>query len=531
VNETISRYWTKGKQYWSNLSRTYKIMFVSVVAFTIAAIALVVYNFSRTEYALAYTDLSPADVAAIKNYLEGRGIPYEIGSDGTSIGVPAKMVADIKVDVAAQNLIQDGSQGFGLFRDNLSSWGMTDNEFNVLSVDARAGEIQKLIQSIDGVAKARVLLTIPEESVFINSDEPEQSLASVTVTFKPGVRPTQQMIDSIYNLVKTGVPNLPFENITVIDQNGVFLSSSDANGAGGVSSTLLEQQLQVKKMVEADIQKTLLSFLGRLYGPDKVAVSVVATLNFDQKNAHVKTYTPVNEAEQTGIVRSRTTSESTFESEGAVEGGVAGTGDTDIPTYPGIAGATGPTSSEQFSETVNYEINEVTETIVSSPYVVQDLAIFAGIEPPNPDDPSSLSQNTVEEIKRMIGSIVSTSLANSGQTLTPEQVDERVSVIAQSFHSGAAAEPASTPSWYYGLLGAAAAALLAGGGFALYRRRKMREAALREEEMQSLQAAEYPELDIDQMNNEHQVRKQLEGLARRKPDEFVNLLRTWLAEE
>lgn len=530
MNETLSRYWTRGKQYWSQLSRTHKIMFISVVAFTIAAIALVVYNFSRTEYALAYKDLSPADIAAVKNYLDGRGIPYEIGPDGTSIGVPAKMVADIKVDVAAQNLIQDGSQGFGLFRDNLSSWGMTDNEFSVLSVDARAGEIQKLIQSIDGVAKARVLLTIPEESVFINSDEPEQSLASVTVTFKPGVRPSQEVIDSIYHLVKTGVPNLPYENITVVDQNGMFLSTTHVNGTG-VSSTLLEQQMQVKKMVETDIQRTLISFLGRLYGPEKVAVSVVATLNFDQKNAHVKTYSPVNEQEQTGIVRSRTTSESTFESEGALEGGVAGTGDTDIPLYPGIAGATGPTSSEQFSETVNYEINEVTETIVSSPYVVQDLTIFAGIEPPDPNDPSSLSQETVDEIKRMIGSIVSTSLANSGQTLTPEQVNERVSVIAQSFHGGPAAEPAGTPSWYYGLLGAAAAALLAGGGFALYRRRKQREAALREEEMQALQATEYPELDIDQMNNEHQVRKQLEGLAKRKPEEFVNLLRTWLAEE
>jgi flagellar M-ring protein FliF len=38
-------------------------------------------------------------------------------------------------------------------------------------------------------------------------------------------------------------------------------------------------------------------------------------------------------------------------------------------------------------------------------------------------------------------------------------------------------------------------------------------------------------LELDNMSNETQVRKQLNQLAQKKPEEFVNLLRTWLVEE
>jgi flagellar M-ring protein FliF len=36
---------------------------------------------------------------------------------------------------------------------------------------------------------------------------------------------------------------------------------------------------------------------------------------------------------------------------------------------------------------------------------------------------------------------------------------------------------------------------------------------------------------MENVSNESQVRKQLESLAKKKPEEFVNLLRTWLVDE
>ena len=70
--------------------------------------------------------------------------------------------------------------------------------------------------------------------------------------------------------------------------------------------------------------------------------------------------------------------------------------------------------------------------------------------------------------------------------------------------------------------------LIGGIIIAVVRRRRKEEEELIEELPPRL---EYPSIDLESVNNENQVRKNLETLAKRKPDEFVNLLRTWLVEE
>lgn len=539
MNETISQYWLKAKQYWQQINKTTKVLLVSIVVVTILTIALIIYNFSKTEYALAYTDLSASDAAAVKEYLESENIPYQFGTDGTSIWVPSKLVTDVKIDVAGQDLVQNGSQGFGIFRDNISGFGMTDHEFSVLSVDARAGEIQKLINSYQGVVRSQVLLTIPEESVFINSGEPEESLASAVITFQDGFRPDQDMIDSIYNLIKTGVENLPLENITVSDQNGVLLPSSELSGGLAGTSSVVEQQFKIKKMFEADIQKSIHSYLSTIYGANRVAVNVVATLNFDQINSQSRIYTPVNEEDGTGIVRSEQIEERSSTSEGGGQvGGVPGTGDTDVPNYPGLSSSSESSESEEMIATRNYEINEMTQTVTSSPYVVKDLTIFAGIEP-DPNDPESLSEDEVSEIKRILTNIVSTSLANNSDiNLTQEQLENKVSVMAQSFRGMQETQTASAnENWTYYAIGGVALAIAAASGVYLIMRRKRKEEERALEEAAALEAEnpfqiDVPSINLDQLGEDnHQIRNQLEGLAKKKPEEFVNLLRTWIVEE
>lgn len=50
---------------------------------------------------------------------------------------------------------------------------MTDNEFNVLKLDALQTEIANLIKSVEGINDANVVITLPEESVFV-SDQGEK---------------------------------------------------------------------------------------------------------------------------------------------------------------------------------------------------------------------------------------------------------------------------------------------------------------------------------------------------------------------
>lgn len=86
-----------------------------------------------------------------------------------------------------------------------------------------------------------------------------------------------------------------------------------------------------------------------------------------------------------------------------------------------------------------------------------------------------------------------------------------------------------TSGMIWGLI-AAAALLLAGGGYLIYRRRRNKEEEF-EEDIPLQVPTEFPSINLETVTNESQVRKQLETLAKKKPDEFVNLLRTWLADE
>ncbi|GIQ68647.1 flagellar M-ring protein [Xylanibacillus composti] len=534
MNEALSRYRDKTKQFWNRMDIKQKVLSVSIVVLTVLVIALVIFNFSKTEYSWAFRDLDATDMAAVKDYLESTGIPYKFGPDGSSIAVPTTEVTRVKVEAASQDLVQNGSQGFGIFKDNISSFGMTDNQFAVLKDDALAGEIQKQINTKEGVVSSKVLLAMPESSVFISDNREDKASASVSINFRPGYRASQEYIDSLYNIVRLSVGSelLPIENITITDQKGELLPSSKLNGGIGNTANVVLQQMQIKKEYEEDIRRNIESFLGTILGSEKVVVSVVSSLNFDQRAREERLFQPVNTEDQTGIARSVQEIQKNYTNTGANEGGVPGTGAPDVPGYQGNMGQ-GESSSEEISSTINYEINEITQSIISSPYVVTDLTIFAGIEPPDPQNPDSLSQEVKDEIEQMLVGIVNTSLADSGRSFTTEELQGKVSVITQNLRgvNGYASDSSGGGSnaLFYGI-GAAVLAAIAALAFFVMRRR--RAAEVEEEFEEDVAAAiEQPTIDLESVRNENQVKKQLESLAKKKPEEFVNLLRTWLAEE
>jgi flagellar M-ring protein FliF len=186
VNENLTQFWNKITQYWNQFSKTQKITFVSTVVLVLLTIGIISYNFSKTEYALAYTDLQATDAAAIKTYLDGAKIPYQLSEDGKSIGVPRSEVANVKLAVESQGINKSGNIGYGVFNQN-STFGTTDKEFNVKYVNAIQGELQQLINSNSAVSSSKVLISLPEETVFLpKGAEKEKATASVVLNLKPG---------------------------------------------------------------------------------------------------------------------------------------------------------------------------------------------------------------------------------------------------------------------------------------------------------------------------------------------------------
>lgn len=528
MNETVLQYVNRTKEVWGRFSKGQKITFIATIVLLILTLILVTYNFSKTEYATAFTELQPGDAAAIKQYLESSNIPYRLSDDGKSIGVPRSQVAGVKIDVESQGLNTNGSIGYGAFREN-SMFGTTDNEFSIKKLDMIQGELQQLINYNTAVASSKVIITLPEETVFLRNEQDQQSTASVVVHLKPGYSLDQNKIDTMYQLVSKSVKSLPVENITISDQTGELLPYSKNSSPQIASANAAVMQFEIKKQFEQDLRKEIKALLGGILGPEKVIPMVIATMNFDKKNRVENLVTPVNEEEQRGIEISVQELQKSYTSSGADAGGIAGTGATDIPNYP-ASSATGMGESEELQRTVNYEVNRITQEIESSPFTVTDLTISVGIEPPDRNNPDSLTPEMRNAVERILLSVVSSSLANSDKTFTPEEMEAKVTVFDNLFADNQPVNQAANVNWFWvGGIALAALALAGLGGYMVYRRRKNVESE--EDELPIAAPMEYPTIDYENVSKENQVRKQLETLAKKKPDEFVNLLRTWLADE
>jgi len=252
-------------------------------------------------------------------------------------------------------------------------------------------------------------------------------------------------------------------------------------------------------------------------------------LNFDQKTSDQNLVTPVNEESGSGIVISRESNEESESSENADPGGVVGTGTTDIPGFPATSGTTGSSESEKNSLVENFEINRIRNQIISSPYVVQDLSISVGLNL-DPNDPNSLDTNTVEQVESLLRSVVASSLANNGQSLTDELLATKVSVIARNFAEVDVNTNASNQTLLYSIIGGLVVVLLVGAVLFMVRRRKASEQAANDGvEMVPQSVSEA--FEMEQLGEFGKIRIQIEQLAKQKLEDFANLLRVWMAEE
>ena len=159
------------------------MLVVGTAVLFVAALALILYFSSRPEYEVVYTNLDEADTGEITQKLKEAGIPYELSSDGSTISVPSKDAAQVRVDLAAEGLPSSGSIGYELFQENMT-FGTTEETFGVLERDAMAGELERMIRRVQGVRSASVMINLPQESVWI-TDEEGTSTASIIVDIDP----------------------------------------------------------------------------------------------------------------------------------------------------------------------------------------------------------------------------------------------------------------------------------------------------------------------------------------------------------
>jgi len=528
MNENIKKFFNRIKDYWNSRSKKQKITGISAFIIILLLISGITYFTTRTTMIPLYSNLEPSETGSIKQSLDAKGIKSVISDNGKTISVPEQDVDNLKVELASEGIPKTGSIDYSFFSQN-ASFGMTDNEFNVIKLDAMQTELSNLIKQVDGVEDAKVMINMPDKGIFVN-DSNQQASASVVLTTKPGYEFTDKQIKSLYNLVSKSVPNLPTDNIVIMNQNFEYFDlNNDKNSTG---STFAEQ-MDIKHQIERDIQRQVQTMLGTLMGYDKVVTSVTADVDFTQENTDEHLVQPVDKQNMKGIAVSAQKITETYSGNGAAAGGVPGTNSSDTgsgTTYVQNS-SNGNGDYEKIQETMNYEVNKIHNQIVQSPYKIRDLGIQVMVEPPNPKNTNSLPQSRIQDINKILSTIISTSIdKSSGTNLSNQAIQNKIAVSVQPFNGKAtntAVSQSKIPWWVYVIGGV----LLLIIGLLVFFMLRSRRRVVEEDTF----ITEEP-IKIADVNEEHETetslrKKQLEKMAKDKPDEFAKLLRTWLSEE
>lgn len=534
MNEKIRLYIEKIKEFWKNRTMAQKAVMIGAPLALLVLIIVVSVVSSRPNLVPLYQNLSLQETGQITETLNARGIKYEVVENGTAILVPESMANQLLVELAAEGIPNSGNIDYSFFGQN-TGFGMTDNEFNVIKLDAMQTELANLIKGIEGVNDARVMITLPEQSIWVGQDEKEAQ-ASIVINQKPGYTFDQQQIDGLFHLISKSVPNLPTDNIVIMNQMFERFEMSNGENNFSVGQTFATQY-EIKKEIEKDIQKQVQQLLATMLGPEKVVVSVTADLDFTQEQRTEERYEPVNAEDMEGITRSAERITETFTGSGQAPGGVVGTGEPDIPNMAEVEGANG--EYERIEERINNEVDKIYKEIVESPYKVRNLGIQVAVDPTvdyieNENgvlEPLLLDEAEQEvlrtNIENMLNGIIQTTISGNEPV---DNVNERISITMQPFNGRTIIEePATTiPTWVYFVGGALLLIIIA--MIILIVRRNRQKA---EEEFEEILANEEPIIeDYEEIETESSAkRKQLEKLAKEKPDEFAKLLRTWLTEE
>src|SRR3984957_15625287 len=143
-----------------------------------------------------YSGLAPEDASAIVREMHGGGVDYRITNNGTELLAPKDKVPELGLEVAGLGLPKTGRIGFEIF--DKTNFGITDFAEHVNYRRALEGELERSIMSLAEVEKARVHMSFPKESIYLETRQPAK--ASVVLGLRGSVPLSPQNVSAVCNL-------------------------------------------------------------------------------------------------------------------------------------------------------------------------------------------------------------------------------------------------------------------------------------------------------------------------------------------
>jgi flagellar M-ring protein FliF len=387
-------------QLWGNLAKlgSKKLTALGLIfVLVLAVIGLGAYYLSRPNFEVLYAGLDREDVSRIGAALKATGIPFDISPEGNSVSVHYGQTAQARMLLAERGLPQSANAGYELF-DKVGSLGLTSFMQEITRVRALEGELARTIQLIRGVKAARVHIVMPDEGSFRRTKQPP----SASVVIRTESADDSNAAHAIRHLVAASIPGMTVDQVTVLNTDGMLLTSADGDANEAIPGKILTLEKTVAKDIQDNIRRTLTPYL-RL---PNFQVSVRARLNTDRKQVNETVYDPESRVERSvRVVKENSTSQNNSTSNSTSV-------DRNIPQDKASSpeGKQSNDENKKSEETTNFELSSKTVTTVSGGYTIENLSIavlvnrasFAGTSKEAPKQ--EVVDRQMKEIEQLVAS-------------------------------------------------------------------------------------------------------------------------------
>lgn len=284
VKQFFQNFGTKSRDFWSSMSMMKKVAFGGTILLILGLIGALAATGKKTEYEYLFKNLSGEDVDQITAILKQQGQEYMI-VDKEGIKVPVQDVAMLRLKLAQEGLPNHGVVGWEKF--DSQEFTRTEFEQRINKQRAIQGELSRTIMMIPGVTNAKVHITTPRKSLFL--EDKLDPTAAVYIKTKPNVTLDKKQIKGIQTLVSRSVEGLKPNNVTIVDAEGKMLTEVESED---FASKMTKEMTAYKRNVEKQYEENIRGLVGRIVGPDKVDVKVDAVVDFTQEQQTISDVDP-----------------------------------------------------------------------------------------------------------------------------------------------------------------------------------------------------------------------------------------------
>ena len=268
------------QNFFTQLGSRRLLMMGGVAMALLGVLAAVALRGGSSEMGYLYTDLDGSTAQAITAKLTAQNVPFQLSADGTSIMAPKDKLPELRMAMAADKL--SGKVGYEVL-DAEQPFGVSSSRARMNETRAIEGELEKSLQSLDSVVKARVHIVMPERAMFAS----ETRKATAAVSLKTRGRLPASAVQAIRYLVSSSVPELSAEQVSIVDQTGMLLARAGESDDAGASAAD-ERQSGIENRVRSQIE----GMLEPIVGQGKVRAEVSAQVARDQTREETKVFDP-----------------------------------------------------------------------------------------------------------------------------------------------------------------------------------------------------------------------------------------------